>query len=278
MDPSDLAPELCTHAVVGLELESLPQEAACIVELVPGDRQGSGTTEPGDGSGPQPVGLGLVAPPGEIGVLGTHGVLTESLEPGREGGVQPRAPRLGQTRVGDLARERVLDRVLALAGHGRAAAAANEVALLEHAQVRLTADELVHRPRPEDAPDHGRGLQRFLLSRLEQVDPRRENRLHRVGDSEVVRELADRPPAVLALQHPAVDERREQLLDEERVSLRALDHHRAQLLRQAARQQLVQERLGVRGRERLELDEPGSASRAPAGAPVKELRPRRRQH
>ena len=40
------------------------------------------------------------------------------------------------------------------------------------------SDQLVDRAGPEDAADHGRGLQRCLLRVAQEVDPRREHRLY----------------------------------------------------------------------------------------------------
>src|SRR5207253_11044036 len=111
----------------------------------------------------------LVLPPGpgEVDVFAAHRLrvvvgkerrmlvvaLAAPLEPARERGVQLRPPCLRQARVGHLPRERVLDRVLALAAQRGAGAAPDEVALGEQAKVRRTADELVDWPCPEDAAD-----------------------------------------------------------------------------------------------------------------------------
>ena len=136
--------------------------------------------------------------PGEVGVLRTNRlgvvvrkqssvlVASESgfLEPRGEGSVQLCPPRLGDALVDHLARERVLDRVLALAGKRGAGATADEVALGEQLEVGHTADELVDRARPEDASDDGSHLQGRLLRGRQQVDARSQDRLHRVGNLE----------------------------------------------------------------------------------------------
>ena len=102
-------------------------------------------------SAPGPSEIGVLGPDGLGVVVGEHrrvlvARLALALEPVREGGVQLRPPRLRQARVGDLARERVLDHVLALAGDRGAGAAADEVALLEQPEVRLSALEQLVRP------------------------------------------------------------------------------------------------------------------------------------
>ena len=125
--------------------------------------------------------------------------LDAALEPLGEGCVELRSFRLRQARVGDLARERMLDRVLSLARDRGTDTTANEVAVFEQAEVGTPAtDQLVDRTRPEDAPDYRRRLQCGLLVGRQQVDAGGEHGLHRVGNLEVRWQLAHRPAAVLA--------------------------------------------------------------------------------
>ena len=94
------------------------------------------------------------------------GSVAGALQPAGEGSVQRGALRFQQALVGDLARERVLDDVFALAGDRRAGAAADELALLEQLEVRKVAvDQLADGSGPEDAPNHRGGLERRLLHR-----------------------------------------------------------------------------------------------------------------
>ena len=81
--------------------------------------------------------------------------------------------------------------------------------------------QLADGTRPECASDHGGRLQPCLLGRLEQVDARGENRLHGVRNDEVA-EARDIHPRSVA-RAPLVDQRPDQLLDEERIALRPLD-------------------------------------------------------
>src|SRR5437867_1109907 len=119
--------------------------------------------------------------------------LAETLEPAGETSVEPRALRLGETRVRDLTRERVLDRVLALARHRGARAATDEVALLENAEIRLEpVEQLVDRAGPENAADHRCRLEGCLLGGLEQVDAGGQHSLDGVRHLEAGRELAER--------------------------------------------------------------------------------------
>src|SRR5262249_28033809 len=77
------------------------------------------------------------------------------LQPDAERGMEPAPARLRDARVGHLARECVLDRILPFSHHRRAAAAPDEVPLLEQIEVRGTpAEEVDYRARPERAPDH----------------------------------------------------------------------------------------------------------------------------
>src|SRR5437763_14538588 len=95
------------------------------------------------------------------------------------------ATRLREALVGDLARQRVLERVLGLALERRARAPADEVAIFEDAEIRSSVlEQLVDRPGPEDAADHRRRLERRLVGRLEQVDARREDCLDGIGPGE----------------------------------------------------------------------------------------------
>src|SRR5919204_173481 len=134
--------------------------------------------------------------------------LAAAPEPAGKARVQLRPLCLRQAAVRDLARERVLDRILTLARQRRAGAPPDEVSLGEQLEVGHPADELIDRAGPEDAPDYRRCLQR---------------RLHRVRNLEARGQLCARPGTVAAHEHAAVDQRRQQLLDEEWVALSPLD-------------------------------------------------------
>ena len=122
--------------------------------------------------------------------------------------------------VGDLAGERVLDHVLPLTLDRRAGARQTKSRSCEQAEVRIRSlDELADRTAPEDAADHGGRLQRRLLGPGQQVDARGEHGLDGVRHRETRRELTERPAAVPPGEHAPVDQRRDQLLDEERVPL-----------------------------------------------------------
>jgi hypothetical protein len=72
----------------------------------------------------------------------------------------------------------VLERVLRLAGDRRARTPADEVAILEDAEVRpQVRDKLVNGARPEDAADDRSGLKRCLFGEREKVDASGEDRL-----------------------------------------------------------------------------------------------------
>ena len=153
-------------------------------------------------------------------------MLLAALDPVRERRVQLRPTRPRDARVRDLPRERVLDRVLELPGKRRAAAPPHEVALLEQREIRVAARSAraparprrrVRSPRPpgartSPAPEAGR------CERRARPAPSPGCRCRAVA--------AQPPAAVLALEHAAVDQRRRELLDEERVALAARDDER----------------------------------------------------
>src|SRR5438093_6614865 len=104
------------------------------------------------------------------------------LEPVTERGVETSSAGLGDAGVRDLARERVLDRVLPLPGNRRAAATTDEVAFFEQVEIRpLPSEQVDQRAGPERAADHGRRLQRGLLGRGQPVDAGSQDRMHGVG-------------------------------------------------------------------------------------------------
>ena len=155
---------------------------------------------------------------------------SDTLYPFGELPVELGPPRLCQTSVCDVARERVLEDVLDLAFERRSRPAANQVAALEQMEVRLdVADELVDRPGPEHASDDRRSLQRSFLGLVEQVDARREHGLDGVWNLEAGRQLPSTPAAVLPLQHAGVDQVAQHLLDEEGISFGAFHDERANL-------------------------------------------------
>ena len=200
--------------------------------------------------------------PGEVGGLGPHrlcvvvgqqsrvlvSAFSGPLEPAREARMEPRPLLRRQALVGDFAGERVLDRELALADDRRARSMTNEIPFLEHTQIRLEAlEQLVDGAGPERAPDDGGRLQRRLLGRLQEVDAGCQNRPHRVGYHELVGELVGGPAAVLTLEHAPVDQRANELLDEEGIALRPLDDDLADGGGQLGRYELVEHAGGVRG-------------------------------
>lgn len=135
--------------------------------------------------------------------------LANPFEPGGERRMELRAPGLRQTRVRDLTRERVLDRVLAFPARRGAGAAADKVTLDQKVEVRRPANELVDRPCPKDAADDRSRLQRSLLGRRQQIDASREDSLHGVRNLEALWEIGGGPASVFPLQHTVVNERRE---------------------------------------------------------------------
>src|SRR4029077_6634876 len=122
--------------------------------------------------------------------------------------------------VRDLSGHGVLEHVLALALDRRVELESDGVALLEPTAIGGDGRaELVYGAAPERAADHGRRLQCLLLSRSEQVDPGGDDGLDGVRKEEALRELVHRPAPVAVFEQAVVDERPEQLLEEEGIPL-----------------------------------------------------------
>jgi hypothetical protein len=176
---ADLLPEPGLSGGLGLELERPLEQGNGFVDLVARERQPRRLPSPRHGVLAQFCKLRVAAGPCEVRVVGPGGFevvvreqccmlvvpLCAALEPGGEGSVEWRSLRLGHAGVGDLARERVLDRVLAFACDRGTDATTNEVTIFQQAEVgsRRPTDQLVDRSGPKDPPDHRGRLQRGLL-------------------------------------------------------------------------------------------------------------------
>jgi hypothetical protein len=217
--------------------------------------------------------LGVVVREQKRKLTATGGSL---LEPRRECCVHSWTPCSRDVLVRHFARQRVLDHVFALTGNARAGAPANEVAILEHAQIGFRVQKLVHRSRPEDASDHRGRLKRGLLGGSEQIDPGRENRLNRVRHSEFARQLVQPPAALVSYEQTTINQHAEQLLDEEGIALGPLDNKLAEFRGQSASQQLVEHPDAVIRGERLQLEQLTADACTPTRSAFKKLRPRRR--
>ncbi len=109
------------------------------------------------------------------------------LDPAGDARVRGRALAAREARVGDVAREDVLEDVLLLAGDRRAEPAEHELAIRKDRERgvevgRLAVQERPDRTGPEHATDHRRPLEDPLRRGVEEIDPRREDALHRVRD------------------------------------------------------------------------------------------------
>ena len=146
---ADLLPERGLAGGIGLELERPVEQGDRLVDLVAAESQRRRPPSPRHCLSAPPGQLLVPAGPGKVGVFGPDGLeivvgeecgvlvvpLGIALEPAGEGCVQMRSLRLRQARVGDLARERVLDRVLAFARDRGADATTDEVAVFQQAEV-----------------------------------------------------------------------------------------------------------------------------------------------
>ena len=152
-------------------------------------------------------------------------VAGDLLDPAGDAGVRAGALAAREAFVGDIAREDVAEGELLLPDHRRADARRDELALLELAEVGIerlvVLDEGGDGAAPEDAADYGCLLQRVLLARLQQVDARGEDALHRVGKLDRGERVGGFPASVLVDDAALVDQLAEDLLEEERVALGA---------------------------------------------------------
>jgi hypothetical protein len=148
-------PQLGPRLVARLEVDRSPEQADLLVEGVACAGELRGSTEPQPRFRPEQLDLVLLARPGKVDVFRADGLcivvceerrvlvaaFAEMFEPGCKSSVQPAAPRLRQTRVRDLARQRMLERELALAGQRRGRSPADEVPLLESEPVGIDASD-----------------------------------------------------------------------------------------------------------------------------------------
>ena len=88
----------------------------------------------------------------------------------------------------------------------------------------------------------------------EKIDASGEYRLNRVRYDEAGGQLPCGPAPVDALEHALVDQRADELLDEEGVALGSFDHHVAKDRGQLGSEELLEHSRGVGGSERLEPD------------------------
>ena len=100
----------------------------------------------------------------------------------------------------------------------------------------------------ESPTDHSGGLEGGLLGRREQVDALREQRLDGIRNDEVARDLVRHAPVS---QHP------QDLLDEERIAVRAFDNKSARAFRQRLRGKTVDDARCILGRQRHQHDRLG---------------------
>ena len=90
------------------------------------------------------------------------------------------------------------------------------------------AGQLGHGTDPEHAADHRRVLEDGLLVLGQPVEPRRDQPLDGARELDVGDRPRDLPSRRLGrAEHPVVDQLADDLLDEERIALAALDDRRA---------------------------------------------------
>ena len=137
-------------------------------------------------------------------------------------GVRPRATRLRQPGIGDVAHQRMLELVLGLAAERRGRPRHDEPSLLEpeqRARHRRLSEDAGERLQPEATPDDGRLLQHALVVAGEGVDASGNDAVDGVGKRD--RGVVDgcSPSISLPDDHTRVDHLEDDLLEEERIAV-----------------------------------------------------------
>ena len=153
-------------------------------------------------------------PKGELSAGETLGLLGNSA-------MQVASAAAEKPRVGDVLDERVME------GKGGLAVLARSIEKARGHELggdRRRIRELCYRleqREPDAAPDHRRRLEETRGRAVEQVDARGQDTLDRRRDRALVPAGSNSPSSVVPLEGPAVLERSNQLLDEQRVSCAA---------------------------------------------------------
>jgi hypothetical protein len=150
-----------------------------------------------------------------------------ALDPLRHPAVQVAALGVRKRAVGDIARERVLERELLEAGHHGFGARQDQPPPAQRGDGLLVDAD---RRRPEDAPDHRAATESVALVRLEQVDPSGNDAVHGVRDRDLREPTGRGPAAVVPLERTLLDQHLKHLLDEERIALCAREDRPPQVL------------------------------------------------
>ena len=143
-------------------------------------------------------------------------------QPRREDTVQPRALRFRQAAVRNIADQHVTEAICLFARDGRKRLAGEQLPVDEIGERGVDVElwiELADRPPPEHAADDRAMPQHRLRPRWQAVDPRRDQRLQRVGNPHA---------RGIALVH----EEPHRLLDEERVPLGLVEQRGPEVVRE----------------------------------------------
>ena len=214
----------------------------------------------------------------EIGQLGV------GVEPPGESLVQARSRLLRQHLVGGVPQEHMMEAEGLLAGDvgrvGPDQVTAQQLldTTRDLSPLRL-GRQLTQRSEIEGETDDGCATQEQTVGVVEAIEARRQKRLDRRRDRDLVHIPARHPSPVLATQQTVVHEHRQRLFHEERVaSGGVLDPAAERVVEFPARQEVLHQVLDLVGGERLQGDRrrvelaaapPGARSRADRGAPCR---------
>ena len=192
---------------------------------------------------PERLCQGLLAPAGD------------AFQPGDDLAVRlaPATPR--DAGVGDVPDEDVVEDELPFAGDGRRLALADEAFVEELGQRRQGGRP--SQPRdgtgPEDPADDGSVLDDSLVLVRQEIEPRSDDALDRVG--QVRRQRPGQRPAIgVVSKRPVLHDHPEQLADEERVAVGAVEQRPDDHPRRRPAEQLLDEGLAFLGRQASEGD------------------------
>ena len=137
--------------------------------------------------------------------------------------------------------------------------------------------ELRDRVHRERKPDHRRRVDDRALLRLQRIEARRNECLHRRRDLQSVRAFARHPAVQAALDRTGLHEHRDHLLHVQGIALRRLRNAAAHSLVEGA-QELLHDLPGVVLAQRFQLDEQCLVCLRPVGVPLGDLMPRGAEH
>jgi hypothetical protein len=166
--------------------------------------------------------------------------------------VQPGACRRDERPVGDLLDQHMLEAVLRLRPPALCADQVGTLQFMQYARNLAVPEHALQQGQAEPPPQRRRGRDDAPALRVQPVESREHHLLHRLRDLHLSL-LVETPAAALRHHCAGVHERAHQFLQEERISLRDLEHAAFELGRKRALPHQSVQQLALRlARQRLE--------------------------